>query len=283
MSAPSRRVWTLALVLACLSACVAQAPVAPRSGAIGLIGITREIAPIESQIATPKVERIRSVAFTTGTIEGTRVVAARSGVGKVNAAMAATLLVDHFAPLAVIFSGTAGAIDPALRPGDVVIATAVGHHDFGLVTASGFVRGQTINEATAKLDPTLFPADPRLLAAARQAMAQATLMTLPSQDTGQKPSIHEGPIVTGDAFVASPTLRQDLRRIFNASAAEMEGAAVAQVCAQAGVPLLLIRSITDRADGEPSNSYLQNVDGASRNAAAVALATVRAYAKSGRN
>ena len=84
-------------------------------------------------------------------------------------------------------------------------------------------------------------------------------------------------MVTGDAFVANPPLRLDLRRSLNAAAVEMEGAAVAQVCARVGVPLLVIRSITDRADGEASGSYQQYVEGASRNAAALALATMREY------
>ena len=81
-------------------------------------------------------------------------------------AMAATLLVERFMPAAVLFSGTAGAIDPDLYPGEVVIGTAVGHHDFGAFTTAAFVRGPTRNPATGVVDPAYFAADPRLPAAA---------------------------------------------------------------------------------------------------------------------
>ena len=87
--------------------------------------------------------------------------------------------------------------------------------------------------------------------------------------------IREGLIVTGDTFVASPGNREDLRRQLNAAAVEMEGAAVAQVCAHLGVPLIVIRSITDHADGGAAGSYRQFLEVASRNAADLALATIR--------
>jgi hypothetical protein len=86
---------------------------------VAVIGITTEIAPIEEKIGTPIVTRIQGVVFTSGSIDGTRIVAVRSGVGKVNAAMAATLLADHFSPSVVIFTGTAGSVDTELNPADV--------------------------------------------------------------------------------------------------------------------------------------------------------------------
>jgi adenosylhomocysteine nucleosidase len=183
----------------------------------------------------------------------------------VNAAFAATLLVDHFSPTAVVFTGTAGAVDTELNPGDVVIGTAVGYHDFGNITTDGFVRSPTRNVASGKLDPPFFPADPALLAAVRRAAASV------------KPALHirEGVIVTGDAFLASPARRVDLRRELNASAVEMEGAAVAQVCARFGVPAIVIRSITDHADGGAENSYRRYVEVAANNAAELALAMIR--------
>src|SRR6266850_2110290 len=228
----------------------------------------RSIAIVEARIKEADVTRIQGVVFTSGTIDGTRIVAARSGAGKVNAAIAATLLVDHFSPSAVVFTGTAGAVDVELNPGDVVIGTAVGYHDFGDVTTTGFVRSPTRNAATGRPDPSLFPADPELLAAARR--AARTLKAAP---------IREGVIVTGDAFIANPARRTDLRRELNASAVEMEGAAVAQVCSRFGIPAIVIRSITDRADGDAAGSYQRFVGLASRNAADLALATIREMLK----
>ena len=235
---------------------------------IGVMGIPSEIAPVEARIKEANITRIQGVVFTSGTIDGTRIVAARSGAGKVNAAIAATLLVDHFSPSAVVFTGTAGAVDVELNPGDVVIGTAVGYHDFGDVTTTGFVRSPTRNAASGRLDPSLFPADPELLAAARRAAT-----------TLKAAAIREGVIVTGDAFIANPARRMDLRRELNASAVEMEGAAVAQVCARFGVAAIVIRSITDHADGDAAGSYQRFVGLASRNAADLALATIREMLK----
>jgi len=235
---------------------------------IGVMGIPNEIAPVEARIKEADVTRIQGVVFTSGTIDGTRIVAARSGAGKVNAAIAATLLVDHFSPSAVVFTGTAGAVDVELNPGDLVIGTAVGYHDFGDVTTTGFVRSPTRNAASGRLDPSLFPADPELLAAARRAAT-----------TLKAAAIREGVIVTGDAFIANPARRTDLRRELNASAVEMEGAAVAQVCARFGIPAIVIRSITDHADGDAAGSYQRFVGLASRNAADLPLATIREMLK----
>ena len=244
---------------------------------VAVIGIPREIAPVEGRLEGAAETRIQGLVFSSGQIEGASIVTARSGAGKVNAAIAATLLIDHFSPSAVIFTGTAGAVDPALNPGDVVIATAIGYHDFGDVTTNGFIRSATFNTSSGQPDPAFFPADSFLLAAARRA---AVSIKLASPGEAATPvHIREGLIVTGDAFVANPGTREDLRRQLNASAVEMEGAAVAQVCARSGVPFIAIRSITDHADGAAPGSYRQFLPMASRNAAELALATIKEMVK----
>jgi adenosylhomocysteine nucleosidase len=262
-----QQICQVLFVLGCVLPVAFHQTAAQQQGSrpVALIGIPQEIAPVEARLKPSTVTQIQGVVFTSGVIEGTPIVAARAGAGKVNAAFAATLLVDHFSPAAVVFTGTAGAIDTELNPGDVVIGTAVGYHDFGNVTADGFVRSPTRNVASGKLDPAFFPADPALLAAARRAAASV------------KTALHirEGVIVTGDAFLASPARRVDLRRELNASAVEMEGAAVAQVCARFGVPAIVIRSITDHADGGAENSYRRYVEVAAHNAAELALAMIR--------
>jgi adenosylhomocysteine nucleosidase len=265
--------FTLWLPLFALCSGIAAQPQVRRP--VAVIGIPQEIAPVEERLRPATVTQIQGVVFTSGSIDGTPIVAARAGAGKVNAAFAATLLVDHFTPSAVIFTGTAGAIDTELNPGDVVIGTAVGYHDFGNITADGFVRSPTRNAASGKLDPPLFPADPELLAAARRAAATVKPSKGPdSTDTSVPPHIREGVIVTGDAFLANPARRVELRRELNASAVEMEGAAVAQVCARFGVPAIVIRSITDHADGGAANNYRRYVDVAARNAAELTLALI---------
>jgi adenosylhomocysteine nucleosidase len=260
------------VLLPLLFACSRTAAQQPAVKPVALIGITREIAPVEARLKPSSVTEIQGVVFTSGAIDGVPVVTARSGAGKVNAAFAATLLVDHFSPSALIFTGTAGAVDSELNPADVLIGAGAGYHDFGDITADGFVRSQTRNAASGKLDPSFFPADPGLLAAARRAAATVKPSAGPATAT---PRIKEGLIVTGDAFLANPSRRQDIRRELNASAVEMEGAAVAQVGARFGIPTIIIRSITDHADGGASDSYTRFVDVAARNAAELSIAIVR--------
>jgi adenosylhomocysteine nucleosidase len=173
-----------------------------------------------------------------------------------------------------VFSGTAGAIDKNLNPGDVIIGTAVGYHDFGSITNRGLNRSPTRDPITGQIDPLFFPAGPDLLAAARRAAKIVQPSRGPRTD-GPAPAIREGLIVTGDAFVSDSGARNQLRGDLNAAAVEMEGAAVAQVAARYKVPVIVIRSITDRADSQASGSYRQFLETASRNAADLALATVR--------
>jgi adenosylhomocysteine nucleosidase len=270
------RILTTLLVLAL---CCAHAQAQEAHGKpIAIIGIASEVAPVEARIAGPMVTRIQGFVFTSGTIDGTPVVAARSGVGKVNAALAATLLLEHFTPSAVVFTGTAGAIDPDLMPADVVIGTSTGYHDFGDTTDKGFIRSPTRDPVSGKLDPPFFPADPKLLAAAQRAARTVKPARGPRLD-GAPPQIREGLIVTGDAFIANAVNRAVLRRDLKATAAEMEGAAVMQICSRFGVPGIVIRGITDRADNQAEDSYRRFVETASRNAADLAVATAREFAK----
>jgi adenosylhomocysteine nucleosidase len=249
---------------------------APR--VIALIGIATEIANVEAKVQSPVVTRVQGFTFTTGTIDGTRVVVARSGVGKVNAAIVATLLLERFTPSAVIFSGTAGAIAKDLNPADVVIGTGVGYHDYGNYSNRGFTRNPTRDPVTGQIDPQFFPADPNLLAAARRAAKTIQPARGPRTD-GDAPKIREGLIVTGDAFVANADRRKDLSNDLKAAAVEMEGAAVAQVTARYGVPTIVIRSITDRPDAQAQGSYQRFLETAARNAGDLALATMREFLK----
>ena len=115
---------------------------------VGVLGIEREIAPIEKALQDSREIAVRGYVFRLGTLNGRQVVAGRSGVGKVNAAIIATLLIGQFNPSAILFSGTAGAIDPALHPGDVVIGGTMVQHDVGLHTSDGIKRRGVRNAVT---------------------------------------------------------------------------------------------------------------------------------------
>jgi adenosylhomocysteine nucleosidase len=275
-----RTTQRLLAVTALLFTFACAPPPAAAPAYVAVIGIATEVAHVESALSGVATQKIRGLAFTTGALGKDRVVLVRSGVGKVNAAMVATLLVDHFAPSAVFFSGTAGAVDPELGPGDIVIGSAVGYHDYGSDTAREFVRWQTRSPVSGERNPLLFAASPELLEAARRAVPTLTLKASESA-VRSRPSVREGVILTGDSFMANPVRRDELRRTLNASAVEMEGAAVVQVCAQLGVPVLVIRSITDSSDGTAPANYQLFIESASRNAAELTLATIKQLSASG--
>lgn len=267
-----RIVAVVLLILVVPCGTFAQSPV-------GVLGIAREIAPIETRLQDAREVAVKGYVFRVGSLNGRQVVVGRSGAGKVNAAIVATLMIAQFNPSVVLFSGTAGAIDSALRQGDVVIGTTVAHHDAGQQTADGLRRRGVRNAVTGELEPLLMPAPELLLEVARQAAQGLRLPSVRTPDGADRtPRIVEGVIVTGDVFMADNARRVALRESLGATAVEMEGAAVVQTCRQFGVPCLVIRSITDRADGEALTNYEQFLVTASENAATL-VATMIARLK----
>lgn len=265
---PSFRTFSLALLLA-LFAGVAQA-----QSMVGVLGIEREVAPIEARLQGSREVPVRGYVFRVGTLNGREVVVGRTAAGKVNAAIVATVLIGHFNPSALFFSGTAGAIDQGLRPGDVVIGTGVVQHDVGVLIAGGIQRRGLRNSVTGDMDPLIVAAPETLLVAARRAVEGLTLPRIESADGARMPRIVEGVIVTGDVFMSDAARRDEIRSSLGASAVEMEGAAMVQACRHFSVPCLVVRSITDRADGQAISNYKQFIAAASENAASLVAAII---------
>jgi adenosylhomocysteine nucleosidase len=262
------------LGVACVLATVLPPGAARAQGVVGVLGIPQEIAPIEKRLQDVREITVQGIVFRTGTLHGRSVVVGRSGTGKVYAAIAATVLIGHFKPSAIFFSGTAGGVDPALGLGDVVVGTALAHHDFGEVGSNGLRRRGPRNPVTGQLEELSWPAPPELVAVARTVMAQTTLPPVKTDAGERPPRIVEGIIVTGDVFVADAARREELRKNLGATAVEMEGAAVVQTCRQFAVPCLVVRSITDLADGQARASCQSLRAQASENAAALVAAII---------
>jgi len=179
---------------------------------------------------------------------GRNVVVVWTGIGKVNAAMTTTLLIEHFKPKRIIFTGIAGAVNPELRPGDIVIAEKTAHHDMGTVWPEGlFVKGVK-NRLNSIENPVFFPADEKLVTLAQQAAERIEMQRVETVTGRINPKVITGVIVTGDSFIASTEKCAELRKKLEADAVEMEGAAVAQICYQRQIDHLVIRSISDSAD-----------------------------------
>jgi adenosylhomocysteine nucleosidase len=221
------------------------APAAPVIAILGAMAV--EVETLEQQLTDRKERTVQGVRFVTGGLKGHTVVLAHSGMGEVNAAMAATLLVEHFQPAHVLFTGIAGGVNPDLGPGDIVIGGRTAYHDYGELTPKGFRPLPTVNPLTGKPNPLFFPADAGLLARAEKAAADLKLARVKTGNGDRIPRVVTGVIVTGNMFVASPTKSAELRKDFKADATEMEGAAVAQICWQQRVPCLVLRSLSDDA------------------------------------
>ena len=241
---------------------------------VAVLGIGEEAAPIERRLQNSREVTVGGYVFRVGRMHGRQIVVGRSGAGKVNAAIVTTLLIGYFKPATLFLTGTAGAVDPALHPGDVVIATALVQHDAGVQTPAGILRRPVDNPVTGAAEPLHMPSPVTLVAAAKRAAAglRWPLVRTPS---GQRvPRIVDGVIVTGDVFMAAVVHREELRTNLGAAAIDMEGAAVAQTCRQFRVSCLVVRSISDRADAMAQQSYQRYVVTASENAAALVAAII---------
>jgi len=280
----SQRLTLLALCLLALPRLAASGePAEPVTGILGAFGT--EVRFLVAQLEEREERRVEGIPFWTGRLKGRRVVIARSGVGKVNAALTAALLRVHFRPAEVLFSGIAGAVNPELKPGDLVIAEKTAQHDYGTITAKGIERKGARSPVTGERNPVWFPADPRLLKAALDAKQRVRFDPIDHGEGPHAPRVVQGVVVTGDTFIALPAKRDELRKELGADAVEMEGAAVAQVCYQWRVPCLVIRSISDLADEKAAGDVRRFIEAAARNSAllvAELVATLAAPAPAAR-
>jgi adenosylhomocysteine nucleosidase len=220
---------------------------------IGLIGamdeeVERFLHRMEGATETVKA----GIVFRQGEWNGKRVILCKSGVGKVNAAVCTQILIDTFRVEAVVFTGVAGALHPSLDIGDIVVSTDCMQHDMD-VTALGFPKG-TIPYAVT----SVFPASPSLVEAA--ATAGETLY----------PGLtRRGRILSGDQFVASRELVKELHQELEGVCVEMEGASVAQVCHLNGIPFVILRAMSDKADGSAHINFPEFTKLAAERSAAI--------------
>jgi adenosylhomocysteine nucleosidase len=181
----------------------------------------------------------------------------KAGVGKVNAAMCTQLLIDKFGADAVICTGSAGALHDDLDIGDVVIAEDCVQHDVK-IDFLGLPTGQ-IPFSNLRF----FSASERLVASAQD-------VDLPGH------SIRTGRVCTGDTFVQDEALRTQIQEDLDGDCVEMEGAAVGQVCILNDVPFLLVRAISDRADGSSDIDFQDFLYEAARSSAQIVLHVLEA-------
>ncbi len=239
-----------------------------------------ETSLIKSNIKNKTNVKYLGINFTKGSLKARNVVVVTGGIGKVNAAMVTTLLIEHFKPSEVIFSGIAGGINPKLIPGDIVIGTKTAQYDLGELISTKFKPFAVKNPANQKRNPIFFVCDPTLIELARNTAGKISLSTYSIDNETHKPEIYTGIIATGDKFIASKSKSNEIRKLLKADAVEMEGAAVGQICYQTKTPFILLRSISDNANNNAKIVYDTFIKTASKNSAKLTMALINEIQKS---
>ena len=207
---------------------------------IGVIGAMEpEIRKLQESMQDVHIVHKASTEFYEGTLDGHPVVAARSGIGKVNAAVCAQIMIDLFQVDVLLNTGIAGSLDPQINIGDIVLSTDLVHHDMNAV-GFGYARGQI-----PQMEAFSFAADPALIELAEQVCRRVN----------PEIQVFRGRILSGDQFISDQAVKDDIKKTFGGLAVEMEGASIAQTAFINGVPFLGIRAISDKADGSAVMDY----------------------------
>lgn len=222
---------------------------------IVIIGaMEQEITLLKEQIVNCETQQVAHLTVFTGDIGENWVCLVQCGIGKVASAAATAILIQAFAPDAVINTGSAGGFDPQLSIGDVVIATQLLHHDVD-VTHFGYELGQVPQM------PIYYESDAKLVVLAEQAI-----------DGISDIKVKTGLVCSGDSFVGSDDAANKIKQNFPTMAAvEMEGAAIAQVCHLMRTPFVVIRSLSDIAGKTSTVSFESYLETAAKNSARLVL------------
>lgn len=224
---------------------------------------------------------------TLGALEGHDVVVAESGVGKVASAVTAALLAREFGCRGLVVSGVAGGLDPNLHIGDTVIAHSLVQHDYGHLQDAALTPfrpgvpplGPNRKDIAFDLSPAMVERLQRVAEAIRLPDLPADIVA-PNSDVagrseGRPRRVLMGRILSGDQFINSEMVRRRLHQEFDAQAVEMEGAAVAQVGALLGLPVVVVRCLSDLAGAESHLDFPRFVDAVAPGAALVLRHIIR--------
>lgn len=219
---------------------------------IGIIGaMDLEVELLLGAMEDAATQMVAGRPCACGTIGGAPCMVVQCGVGMVNAAACAQALIDRFAVACVVNTGVAGSLSASVHVGDVVVAADAVNWMMD-VQNLGYAPGQTPGSPSAAI-PVDGPWRAQALAAARAEGA----------------CVHEGRIASGDRFVRDRSEKERIATTFQAVCCEMEGAAIAQVCHANGVPCVILRAISDNADGSDAVDYPTFEAEAARRCAAI--------------
>lgn len=207
---------------------------------IGIIGAMElEVEQLKEKMHIEHIVSKASMEFYTGTLNNVDVVIVRSGIGKVNAALCVQILADVFQVTHVINTGIAGSLNAALDIGDILVSKDVIHHDMD-VTIFGYQLGEV---------PQIGFREFR----ANDAMIDAAVESC--RAVNPDINVRIGRVVSGDQFISSREVKQRLIDTFAGDCAEMEGASIAHGAYLNGLPFVIIRAISDKADDSAQMDY----------------------------
>lgn len=207
---------------------------------IGIIGAMEvEVAELKEKMENVQVRTKANMVFCEGTLNGKPVVVVRSGIGKVNAAVCTQILVDDYKVDAIINTGIAGSLKNEINIGDVVVSKDAMYHDMD-ATGFGYAKG-----CIPQMETSCFKAHEGLVLLAVQTC----------RAVNPEIGVSTGTIVSGDQFISSGEKKDEIKKEFDASCTEMEGAAIAHAAWLNEVPFVIIRAISDKADNSASMDY----------------------------
>ena len=207
---------------------------------IGIIGaMEEEVAILKEKMEDVRIIKKASMDFYEGILAGKKVVVVRSGIGKVNAGICAQILADVFSVDAIINTGIAGSLNKNINIGDIVLSTDVVQHDMD-ATGFGYRKGQI-----PQMPVFFFNADDNL----RRLAAEVC------KEVNPDIQVFKGRIASGDQFVCDQDVKNRIVSEFSAYATEMEGAAIGQAAYLNEIPFLVVRAISDKADGSAQMDY----------------------------
>jgi len=207
---------------------------------IGIIGAMElEVETLKAKLSGTKITKRAGMEFHEGELNGTSVVIVRCGIGKVNAALCVQILADLFGVTHIINTGVAGSLNAQLDIGDILISRDAVHHDMD-VSPLGYEPGQV-----PQMDVFSFAADEHMMEEAKASCERVC------------DGIHAlyGRVVSGDQFISSGEVKERLIRVFRGDCAEMEGASIAHGAYLNRIPFVIIRAISDKADGSAQMDY----------------------------
>ncbi len=210
---------------------------------LGIIGaMDIEVETLKSALSDCKTTRVAEMEFYEGTLNNKEVIVVKCGIGKVNAARCVQILADKFDVDAVVNTGIGGGIGDGLRVSDIVVGDELVQHDFD-VSGFGYAKGYMFSGDTDKA--TAYKCNEELVEKLKKSASEHLNVD----------RIKTGRIATGDVFVSDAGKKKEIKETFGALVCEMEGGAIAQSAVANGLDFVVVRAISDLADGSASESY----------------------------